>query len=653
MKKVFIILVAIAINIVALHGQKIVTIGNDMTNSVVYPFTTYYEDGRTQILYTFDEILMSGLIEEIGFNVSDNNSYTMNGFTIKMGLTTNNTLTSLYTNSTEVVYEGDYSVSATGWQMIQLQTPFYYDGSSNLIIEICYDNDDYDYYSYVYASEMSNRTMTDYDDGNHGCSMTSLYQESYRPNLRLSIDTSTCPRPYSLSTTDNSTGTSVDLSWISPYSATAWELKYGLNGFDPDLSGNTIFLTSTNYTLTGLLSNTSYTAYVRGICDANDTSSWSRKISFVTCQIADSVPYYCGFEDSVDNHNWTLKSNNLYSNNWVIGSATQNGGSNALYISDDRGITNHYTQNSCLLWAYRDIYFTPADGYEVSFNWKCFGEYNDYLYFFIDEKQDVEPSYNSVNPNDLPDLNNQLYNNREWQTHTTIIDGSYSGTTKRLYFAWSNNDLNNFQPPAAIDNISVIPLSCGIPYNIYSENITDHTADISWMTNDTINLQFQVVYGLSGFDLNSGGTYLAVSSNEVQLTNLASLSNYDVYIRRICSISDTSQWSQSVSFTTLCDAVTDFPFTETFEQTTSFYNCWKTINNNFDDDTWEIRSGNSHSGNYSIAIYTDYNNGYNDDYLISPKITLSGNQFLQFYKKVRSSGELCLVKMLLIPITKK
>ena len=639
MKKVFIILAAIAINIVSLHGQKIVTIGNDMTNTVEYPFTTYYEDGRTQILYTSDEISMPGLIEEIGFNVSENNSYTMNGFTIKMGLTTNSTLTSIYTNATEVVYQGEYSVTATGWQMIQLQTPFYYDGSSNLIIEICYDNEGWDYYSLVYASSISNMTMTDYDDDNNGCSMTSLYQESYRPNLRLLMDTSMCPRPYYLSTTDNSTGTSVDLSWISPYSATAWELKYNFGDFDPDLSGNSIFVTNTNYTLLGLSSNTSYTVYVRGICGTTDTSQWSRKCSFVTCQIPDSVPYYCGFENNIDNHNWTLLNNDLYSNNWIIGAATQNGGNNALYVSDDRGVTNHYSQNSCLIWAYRDIYFTPADGYEISFDWKSYGEYNDYLYFFIYEKQDVESSYNSVDPYDLPGFNNQLYNNREWQTFTGTLDGSYSGTTKRIYFLWSNNDLNSLQPPAAIDNISVTPLSCGIPFNLHAENITEQSADIFWTTTDTTDLQFQIVYGLSGFEPDSGGTYITVSTNEAQLTNLASLSDYDVYVRRICSISDTSQWSLVHSFTTLCDAITDFPFTESFEQSTYFNYCWKIINNNFDQDTWEIRSGSSHSGNYNISIYTDYNSGYNDDYLITPKITLSGNQFMQFYKKVRSSGE--------------
>ena len=638
MKKVFIILAAMVLNIIALYGQQIVTIGNGSI-SVEYPFTTYYEDGRTQILYTSDEISASGLIDEIGFNVKEYNSYTMNDFTIKMGTTSNNTLTSLYTSATEIVYQGTYSVNSTGWQMIQLQNPFYYDGSSNLIIEICYNNDNWSYYSFVYATEMSNMTITDYDDDNYGCSMSSLYRVSNRPNLKLSIDTSSCPRPNSLVIIDNTTGTSVDLSWISPNSATNWELKYGSPDFDPDLGGTSVFVTNTYHTLSGLSSNSDYDIYVRGICDVSDTSKWSGKCSFVTCQIPDTVPYYCGFENSEDNSNWSLINNDLYSNNWIIGPAVQNGGSSALYISDDRGITNHYTQNSCLIFAYRDLYFTPANGYQLSFDWKSVGEYNDYLYIFIGDLQDVEASYNAYDPDNLPDLNYQLYNSREWQTFVTTLDGSYSGTTKRIYFVWSNNNSNSFQAPAAIDNISVVPLSCGAPYDMYSQDITESTADIYWSTNDTANLQFQVCYGLSGFDLNTGGAYLGVSEESVHLTNLISFTNYDVYVRRICASGDSSQWSQLLSFTTPCSTVSNFPFTETFEQTTPSFSCWKIINNNDDDDTWSITSSNSYSGNYHIAIYTDYNSGSNDDYLITPKITLTGNQFLKYYKRAHSSGE--------------
>ena len=92
------------------------------------------------------------------------------------------------------------------------------------------------------------------------------------------------------------------------------------------------------------------------------------------------------------------------------------------------------------------------------------------------------------------------------------------------------------------------------------------------------------------------------------------------------------------SFTT-CDAFA-VPFTEGFNSTSSTEGCWSIINANNDADSWNMGyTTNPIEGNQSAVIYTDINGGSNNDYLVSPKIILTGNQRLIFKYKVQSSFE--------------
>ena len=49
-------------------------------------------------------------------------------------------------------------------------------------------------------------------------------------------------------------------------------------------------------------------------------------------QVDIQLPYFCGFEDPVENANWVL-SNGVNVNQWIIGSAISREGQKSLYIS--------------------------------------------------------------------------------------------------------------------------------------------------------------------------------------------------------------------------------------------------------------------------------------------------------------------------------
>ncbi len=171
-------------------GLDYTTIGTG-TNTQGYPFFTYYHDSRTQILYTADEIIASGLqpgmISSLSFNISNVSSsfQNMNGFKILIQNTSLTNLTGFINSDFTTVYSGNYIVPGTGWKEIVFQNPFYWDGVSNILINICYDNSYYTSNSYVYSTYITNKVWHSYMDGGTGCSLAGGSLQSYRPNIRF------------------------------------------------------------------------------------------------------------------------------------------------------------------------------------------------------------------------------------------------------------------------------------------------------------------------------------------------------------------------------------------------------------------------------------------------------------------------------------
>jgi len=188
---------------------NIVTIGNG-TVSVGYPYYTYYMDSRTQLLYLQSEMAAAGAtqgnIYKIGFNVISNSSQAMNGFTIRMQNTTTSSLAGWVTTGWTDVYYGTYTVPGTGIQYVDLQTPFYWDGVNNLLIEICFHNTSWTSNSNVYATNVSGRVYHHHLDNSVGCQLTGSTSSTGRPNINIYFNLTTgisnnngIPKVYELS----------------------------------------------------------------------------------------------------------------------------------------------------------------------------------------------------------------------------------------------------------------------------------------------------------------------------------------------------------------------------------------------------------------------------------------------------------------------
>jgi len=101
-------------------------------------------DFRHQLLYTAAELTAAGLttgnITSISFNVTSAGSGSANNYTIKLATTTATALTGTFQTGTfTTCYTATTYTAVSGTNLHTFSTPFVWDGTSNIIVDICYN----------------------------------------------------------------------------------------------------------------------------------------------------------------------------------------------------------------------------------------------------------------------------------------------------------------------------------------------------------------------------------------------------------------------------------------------------------------------------------------------------------------------------------
>lgn len=142
-------------------------------------------DLKVQYLYTKAELNAAGIfygnITELRFNATTAGSGQIDNFVIKMGSTTAAANTTTYNTSATTLVYGPYSYSVSlGQNVHTFDTPFYWDGVSNVIIEICHDAvNPTGTSSSVSMQSASNRTI--YSGTTGACNLTTGTNTTLRP----------------------------------------------------------------------------------------------------------------------------------------------------------------------------------------------------------------------------------------------------------------------------------------------------------------------------------------------------------------------------------------------------------------------------------------------------------------------------------------
>lgn len=159
------------------------------------PFGTYFSDSRHLYLMRKSELnsegVGSGNIRTISFDLVSKANIIINNFKIKIGTTLDNEVNS----NTTLMEEESFSVvpfnlfNAPDWINFNLNSTYFWNGSRNLLIEVCFDNTLYNQNTTVYATNVGFRcTNASFKDNDSGCTLSWEHSSFFRPNMKLTFE---------------------------------------------------------------------------------------------------------------------------------------------------------------------------------------------------------------------------------------------------------------------------------------------------------------------------------------------------------------------------------------------------------------------------------------------------------------------------------
>jgi len=355
------------------------------------------------------------------------------------------------------------------------------------------------------------------------------------------------------SVTDNE----ATLGWTPGGDENEWEYTYGLTG-TVDLETAVITVAYTNSaTLSGLTDNTTYDFYVRTVCTAGGESHW-RSISFTTeCLPLGLLPFTQNF-DSMCTHtsNITSGPNNL-TDCWHANNAGTSYTSypyvyyGSTYANSGNYSLRFYSYSSS---AYADQYAIlppldtdtyPINTLQLTFDAR---RYSTSYPFCVVVGAMTGTDVNTFAPIDTVIMSTGGTN---YETQVVFLTG-YAGTGDRLALMAPYN-IAAYVSGASynqghIDNLTLmVAPTCPQPTHLNLVNVTDDAVTLGWQENGSAN-NWVIEYGPQGFTPGNG-TEVQANTNPFTVSNLASATVYDFYVKSDCGGSDESLFTGPISAT--------------------------------------------------------------------------------------------------------
>lgn len=437
-------------------------------------------------------------------------------------------------------------------------------------------------------------------------------------------DKPACSTPVALTATGITTSTAV-LSWTAGDAETQWQIVVQPAGTGiPTGSGVTI---DSNTYSPSLNHSTQYEYYVRAYCSETLQSPWAGPIAFTTQCGQFTVPFFENFNtaDVGITHKfcWTVNNANADNAQWVLTQPTQ---------AQIAGNPFFGTPS------YNDYLISPAiivEGTkELKFKYKAaFSP----LYGAPRFGMEVLMSTTDTNPASFSVIMPFM----EFTNIDYIEKALYINADGPVYIAFR-------VPPAfivanggssilMIDDVRIDEApACPNPSLPLVSNITTSAATFSW-TPGFIETQWEVAVQPAGTGVPTAAGILVSSSSNVTTGSLPVTltpdTQYEYYVRAHCNDTDQSEWIGPVTFTTLCTAFPT-PFIETFEDDSVTEHCWRIRDINNDTFHWFLNmTATAYEGQQAAGAFTG-TNGANNDYLISPTISITPNQRLRYQYRV-------------------
>ena len=430
----------------------------------------------------------------------------------------------------------------------------------------------------------------------------------------------------------NASTTSAELSWTANSGETAWTLYYKKT---TDESYTEVANVTTNpYTLQGLDAASNYEFYVVANCSADDASEASEVITFTTaCEVIPAL----GYSENFDTY---TAGNNVLPNCWSYINTTTNS-TYAVYprvYANSSYSTYASSAPNCLyLYSYGTSDPQPqyailpemtglaglqvtlmAKGYNASSTLKIgtMSDPTDASTFTMIAEQTLTTSY----PDDpfefiIPaDCANSYL--------AIMIDAAASGYNTRGVYV---DDIVIREAP-----------TCLKPTELAVTGVSATTATLGWTNGSDDQTAWQIC--LNGDETN----LIMAESNPFTIEDLTASTSYTAKVRAYCGEDSQSDWSNEVSFTTLCEAISTFPWTENFNSLTAgIPDCWDNSEGTTttEDYKWNYYA-TGHDG-AGLRFNSYYNSSDLTNFLKTPTLSLPTDQVMQltFWYKNPAGGD--------------
>ena len=348
----------------------------------------------------------------------------------------------------------------------------------------------------------------------------------------ISITISNCPAPNALSTT-NITSSSIDLAWTENGTATSWIVEYGPAGFT--LGTGTQLTASINpFQVAALTPATTYDFYVKSDCGAGNFSGWTNKVTATTSCVPTTIPFTESFNDASIPNCWSQTySGALTSNRWSINTGSNAGG------TPNQMVCNYQNNIGISRLIAPAIDFAGVVNPVLTFKYM----YDD---FGAGVTLKIQTSTDLTNWTDQPFI--LTGGAGDVGPLTASINLTLGAGVN--YIAWVV-DGNHYQINYwYIDDVTITSstLPCTTPTNLAISGVAQTQATATWTAGGT-ETQWEIAYKPSASSTWTTAFVSTIPSYVLQ--PLTSSTVYDVKVRAICAVGDTSTYSAIVNFTTI------------------------------------------------------------------------------------------------------
>ena len=591
-----------------------VVIGTGTSTTYMVPFNSLYGYSFTEQIYPASEVGTEGNIYSVSFYLGTSNAAEQ---TNSIDLYMKNVTRSTFSSTTDyepvaagdIVYSGSWTIPAnyTGWVTINLDNPFMFDGTSNLMIAMHEKTSGYSTRYFTYTSA-TNSGISYYSDSsnpdpfNLGSYSGSKALRSNLGNLQLNRDITTvvcadaisCADPSNLEVSDITPNSAV-LTWTAgAEDQTAFIVEYQAEGATEWTS---VDVNDTTYTLTELPQLTNYSVKVKANCGTNN---WSDVItgSFRTIGICPPVTNLeTANVSNTTTLTWTAGGEE---NAWLVQFKPASAGEDAWTSIDVSlipmttfgglvGNTDYEVRVKALCdpeneenqsdWA-STTFHSGCAAFEVPFTEEfptntmptCWENQDfhfassGYAYSYTNGAELISPAVN------IPAENTTYLSFEVRGAGDYTVLASYRGTRAdrfaEIYTGTAPNQnaivivpLDDLYKGRAV-NFKIVNNSTSYQYFYYvavnqcpfkvtsltTSNVAGTTLDLAWQAPEEAT-NFQIQYGEQGFTVGEGTSVEISDTNATTISNLNYETSYDFYIRTVCA-SENTAWFGPVNTTT-------------------------------------------------------------------------------------------------------